>query len=70
MKLEEKRIETQSEIEGAKLGAKLSKEKEELDTRNEIEGTKLGYAMAKDKEKTYLELLKIAAAADKPTKGD
>jgi hypothetical protein len=70
LKLEEKRIETQSELEGAKLGAKLSKEKEELDTRNEIEGTKLGYAMAKDKEKTYLELLKIAAAADKPTKGD
>jgi hypothetical protein len=70
LKLEEKRIETQSELEGAKLGAKLAKEKEELDTRNEMEGTKLGYEMAKNKEKTYLELLKIAAAAEKPTRGD
>jgi hypothetical protein len=70
LKLEEKRIETQSEIEGAKLGAKLAKEKEELDTRNEMEGTKLGYEMAKNKEKTYLELLKVAAAAEKPTRGD
>ena len=70
LQLEEKRIETQAELEGAKLGAKITKEKEELDTRNEIEGTKLGYEMAKDKEKNYLDLLKIAAAAEKPTRGN
>jgi hypothetical protein len=70
LQLEEKRIETQAELEGTKLGAKLAKEKEELNTRNEIEGTKLGYEMARDKEKANLELLKIATAAEKPTRGN
>jgi hypothetical protein len=70
LQLEEKRIDTQAELEGAKLGAKLAKEKEELDTRNEMEGTRLGIDIAKSKERTQLELLKMAAAAQKPTKGD
>jgi hypothetical protein len=70
LQLEERRIESQIELEGTKLGAKLAKEKEELDTKNELEGTKLGYEMAKSKEKTELELLKIAANAQKTTKGD
>jgi hypothetical protein len=70
LKLEEKRIENQAELEGAKLGAKIAKDKEDMDTSNEMEGTKLGYEMAKNKEKTSLELLRIAAAAKKPTKGD
>jgi hypothetical protein len=70
LQLEEKRIDTQAELEGAKLGAKLAKEKEELDTRNEMEGTRLGIDIAKSKERTQLELLKMAAAVQKPTKGD
>jgi hypothetical protein len=70
LQLEERRIESQIELEGTKLGAKLAKEKEELDTKNELEGTKLGYEMAKSKEKAELELLKIAANAQKTTKGD
>lgn len=69
LQLEEKRIETQADLEGHKLGAKLAKEKEELDTRNEIEGTRLGFEMANAKEKANLEMLKIIESAGKPTKG-
>jgi hypothetical protein len=70
LQLEEKRIETQMELEGAKLGAKLAKENEELITKNEFEGTKLGYEMAKAKEKTELDLIKIALGSQKTTKGN
>ena len=70
LQLEEKRIENQAEIEGAKLGVKLAKDKEEAESKNEIEGTKLGYEMAKSKEKTELELLKVALNSQKTTKGN
>jgi hypothetical protein len=70
LQLEEKRIESQMELEGTKLGAKLAKESEDMETKNEIDATKLGFEMAKSGEKAQLELLKIVANAQKTNKGD
>ncbi len=69
LELEKERIETQAEIEGNKLGAKIAKEKEELESRLEADGTRLGVEIAKSKEKSAMELLKLIKES-KPTKGE
>lgn len=65
--LEEMKAQAQLELEGNKLGAKITHEKNQLDYKAEFEPTKLGAQMAKDKDqidkKAELELLKIAVAA-------
>ena len=50
LELEQLRIETQAEIEGAKIGAKVGKDREELDSRNEIEGVRLGMEIAQQRK--------------------
>jgi hypothetical protein len=57
--IEEKRIDSQTEIEGAKLGAKIQKDKESAQFSEQLEGVKLGYDMAKSKERTMLEAARI-----------
>jgi len=70
LQLEEKRIETQAEIEGNKLGAKIAREQDEAAAKVEAEGTRIGIDIAKSKEKTALEVLRIAASGKNTTKGD
>ena len=63
--IEEKRIDSQTEIEGAKLGAKIQKDKEDAKFKEESEGVKLGYDMAKSKERTMLEAARILKEGNK-----
>lgn len=81
IQVEKDRIAAQVEMEGTKLGAKIAKDKvelaakiekdnQELAARGESEGTRLGIDIAKSKEKAALEMLKIVASANKPTKGE
>jgi hypothetical protein len=63
--IEEKRIDSQTEIEGAKLGAKIQKDKEDARFKEESEGVKLGYDMAKSKERTMLEAARILKEGNK-----
>jgi hypothetical protein len=51
----------QSELEGTKLGAKISKEKDELDRREQIEGTRMGIDMAHKKDQIDTQKGQIAA---------
>jgi hypothetical protein len=59
--LEKERIETQAELEGNKLGAKMANQKEELQARTDLDGYRMGIDIAKSKEKTVLDLLKTGA---------
>ena len=68
LELEKERIQTQAEIEGNKLGAKIAKDKEELEARLEADGTKLGVEIGKSKEKSIIEMMKLMKES-KPTKG-
>jgi len=45
IELETMRIETQAEIEGAKLGAQVARDKQKQDSDEQIEGIKLGLQM-------------------------
>jgi hypothetical protein len=69
LELEKERIQTQAEIEGNKLGAKIAKDKEELEARLEADGTRLGVEIGKSKEKSIIEMMKLMKES-KPTKGE
>ena len=57
LKLEELRIKTQQETDGAKLGVQIAKTREEGAAKFEVEGVRLG-----------LEISKAAKEARKPSK--
>jgi hypothetical protein len=67
--IEKERIDTQAEIEGAKLGAKIERDKEESTFRQEFEGTRLGVDIARSKEKSMVELARIMKEGNK-SKGE
>jgi hypothetical protein len=67
--IEKERIDTQAEIEGAKLGAKIERDKEESAFRQEFEGTRLGVDIARSKEKSMVELARIMKEGNK-SKGE
>lgn len=81
IQVEKDRIEAQVQLEGTKLGAKIQKDKtelaakvaqdtQELAAKTELEGTRMGIDIAKSKERSALEMLKIVASENKPTKGE
>ena len=59
--IDRERVEIQGELEGAKLGAKLAKEKDEMDRKEQIEGTKMGIEMAHKKDQTNVQKAQVLA---------
>jgi hypothetical protein len=59
IEVEKMRIASQEEIEGTKLGVKITRDKEDFEYKQEYEGTKLG-----------VEIARSASQQGKPTKGD
>jgi hypothetical protein len=57
--IERERIMIQGELEGTKLGAKISKEKDELDRKEQIEGTRMGIEMAHKKEQSGIQKAQV-----------
>jgi hypothetical protein len=59
--IERQRVEGQLEIEGTRLGATISKDKDALDRKSEFDGTKLGVDMAHKKQQVDTQKGQIAA---------
>ena len=59
--IERQRVEGQLEIEGTRLGATISKDKDALDRKSEFDGTKLGVDMAHKKQQIDAQKGQIAA---------
>jgi hypothetical protein len=59
--IDRERVEIQGELEGTKLGAKISKEKDEMDRKEQIEGTKMGIEMAHKKDQTNVQKAQVLA---------
>jgi hypothetical protein len=59
--IEEQRTMGQLEIDGTRLGAQISKDKDILDRKSEFDGTKLGVEMAHKKEQVDVQKGQIAA---------
>jgi hypothetical protein len=57
--IERERIMIQGELEGTKLGAKISKEKDEMDRREQVEGTRMGIDMAHKKDQAGIQKAQI-----------
>jgi hypothetical protein len=57
--IERERIMIQGELEGTKLGAKISKEKDEIDRREQIEGTRMGIEMANKKDQADIQKAQV-----------
>jgi hypothetical protein len=66
--IERERIMIQGELEGTKLGAKISKEKDELDRREQIEGTRMGIEMAHKKDQTNVQKAQVLSQMMEKTK--
>jgi hypothetical protein len=59
--IDRERVEIQGELEGAKLGAKLAKEKDDMDRKEQMEGTKIGIEMAHKKDQTNVQKAQVLA---------
>ena len=59
--IERERIMIQGELEGTKLGAKISKEKDEMDRREQVEGTRMGIDMANKKDRADIQKAQVLA---------
>jgi len=59
--IERQRVEGQLEIEGTRLGATISKDKDALDRKSEFDGTKLGVDMAHKRQQVDTQKGQIAA---------
>ena len=59
--IERERIMIQGELEGTKLGAKISKEKDEMDRREQAEGTRMGIDMAHKKDQAGIQKAQVLA---------
>jgi hypothetical protein len=71
--IDRQRVEGTLEIEGTRLGANISKDKDITDRKSEYDGTKLGIDMAKSKEQHQLEVMKTilnAASSRGEKKGE
>jgi len=66
--IERERIMIQGELEGTKLGAKISKEKDELDRKEQIEGTRMGIEMAHKKDQTNVQKAQVLSQMMEKTK--
>jgi hypothetical protein len=61
LKIDKTRVEGQLEIDGTRLGATISKDKDSLDRKSEFDGTKLGVDMAHKKQQIDAQKGQIAA---------
>jgi hypothetical protein len=61
LKIEKQKVEGQLEIDGTRLGASLSKDKDAIDKKAEFDGTKLGVDMAHKKEQIDVQKGQIAS---------
>jgi len=61
LKIDKTRVEGQLEIDGTRLGATISKDKDNTDRKSEFDGTKLGVEMAHKKEQIDTQKGQIAA---------
>ena len=71
--IDRQRVEGTLEIEGTRLGATISKDRDMADRKSEYDGTKLGVEMAKSKEQHQLEVMKTilnAASSRGEKKGE
>jgi hypothetical protein len=59
--IERERVMIQGELEGTKLGAKISKEKDEMDRREQVEGTRMGIDMANKKDRADIQKAQVLA---------